>query len=1104
MNECYFSSLEFELKKCYEIAKEARRRREDPTPEPEIPIAKDLAERVERLMNIPGLAEMIRRYNEEHSLEETAILIGSEFAKGEIGDFKGITAVEMAVRTAIAILTGGVVAAPIEGIAKVGEGRNDDGTKFLKIYYAGPIRSAGGTAQALSVLVADYVGKLVGYAPYRPYEEEIERYIEEISLYRRIAPLQYTPSEEEIRYIVSHCPVCIDGEPTEKEEVSGYRNLKRVETNRVRGGVALVIAEGLALKAPKIAKYVEKLKIKGWDWVKSLTKENDQEEEGEKKDYKFMREVIAGRPVLSHPSQPGGFRLRYGRSRNTGFASAGLNPATMIILDEFIAIGTQLKLELPGKAAGIAPVDSIEGPTVRLFNGDVLRVDDIETAKRIRDKVEKILDVGEILINYGDFLENNHKLLPPTYSIEIWLQEVPVEIMGLKGYEDPSGDEALRFCEMGAPLHPKFTYLWHDISVEEFLYLSDFISSKASFDGKILKVPYDEKVKEILEKLLIPHLMRDDIIIEDSKPLIRCLGLDDGLRKKYTSISFKTALDAVNEVSGLVVRARAPTRVGARMGRPEKSKERRMKASPQVLFPIGDYGGRTRSVLEASEKGEIKAVLNVRYCPECRKETPLIRCECGARTEAVKKCTSCGTITPHDLCPRCRKSTSSFAEYEIDLKEMINRALRELGINGIKELKGVKELMSARRTPEPLEKGILRSIFSLTVFKDGTIRYDMTDLPLTHFRPSEIGVSVEKLKELGYTHDIYGEELKSEEQTLELKVQDIIISEDAGDYLLRVAQFVDELLSRYYGLPAYYNAKSKKDLIGHLVIGLAPHTSAGILGRIIGFTKASVGYAHPYFHAAKRRNCDGDEDCVILLLDALLNFSRDYLPEKRGGFMDAPLVLTTRIIVPEVDGEVHNMDVMFAYPLEFYRIAEKGKMPKEALSLMEVVSKKMENGDPYSGLGYTHETSCISAGPLRSSYKTLDTMVDKIEKQLGLAKKIRAVDERDVAERLVISHFLPDLIGNLRQFSKQSLRCPMCNSKYRRAPLKGCCLKCGSKLTLTVHEGSVSKYYDVSRKIAEEFGISEYTKQRLKLLGEELEAMFSNGKIKQADLSSFI
>ena len=144
------------------------------------------------------------------------------------------------------------------------------------------------------------------------------------------------------------------------------------------------------------------------------------------------------------------------------------------------------------------------------------------------------------------------------------------------------------------------------------------------------------------------------------------------------------------------------------------------------------------------------------------------------------------------------------------------------------------------------------------------------------FIPSEIGVTVPKLLEMGYTKDCYGEDIVSENQIIELKVQDIVVSDNCGEYLVGVANFVDDLLERYYGMERFYNVKDKYDLIGHLIAGLAPHTSAGVLGRIVGFTKALGCYAHPYFHSAKRRNCDSDEDSVLLLLDALINFSKSY------------------------------------------------------------------------------------------------------------------------------------------------------------------------------------------------------------------------------------
>ncbi len=110
---------------------------------------------------------------------------------------------------------------------------------------------------------------------------------------------------------------------------------------------------------------------------------------------------------------------------------------------------------------------------------------------------------------------------------------------------------------------------------------------------------------------------------------------------------------------------------------------------------------------------------------------------------------------------------------------------------------------------------------------------------------------MEKTLELGYEHDIYGKPITSPEQVIELKVQDIVLSHDCSGYLIKVCAFLDDLLEKFYGLPRYYNATKKSDLIGQLVIGLAPHTSAGVLGRILGFTGASAGYAHPFFHAAK-------------------------------------------------------------------------------------------------------------------------------------------------------------------------------------------------------------------------------------------------------------
>ena len=128
----------------------------------EIPIASDLADRVEALLGIKGVAVRIRELEQQMSREEVALRIGDDFVARKFGEKNTDEILDHAIRIAMALLTEGVVAAPTEGIAKVGLGKNDDGTQYLMIYYAGPIRSAVGLHRHMSVLVGDYVRQKLG------------------------------------------------------------------------------------------------------------------------------------------------------------------------------------------------------------------------------------------------------------------------------------------------------------------------------------------------------------------------------------------------------------------------------------------------------------------------------------------------------------------------------------------------------------------------------------------------------------------------------------------------------------------------------------------------------------------------------------------------------------------------------------------------------------------------------------------------------------------------------------------------------------------------------------------------------------------------------
>src|SRR5512137_1637981 len=138
----YFSALDSALGSALSVARAARSRGMDPRLSVEVPVTNDLADRVEALLGIRGVAARIRELEGRLAREETALSMSDEFVARRFGETTREEVLEHAIRTAMAVLTEGVVAAPTEGIARVDIGKNDGGTEFARVYYAGPIRSA--------------------------------------------------------------------------------------------------------------------------------------------------------------------------------------------------------------------------------------------------------------------------------------------------------------------------------------------------------------------------------------------------------------------------------------------------------------------------------------------------------------------------------------------------------------------------------------------------------------------------------------------------------------------------------------------------------------------------------------------------------------------------------------------------------------------------------------------------------------------------------------------------------------------------------------------------------------------------------------------------
>ena len=109
------------------------------------------------------------------------------------------------------------------------------------------------------------------------------------------------------------------------------------------------------------------------------------------------------------------------------------------------------------------------------------------------------------------------------------------------------------------------------------------------------------------------------------------------------------------------------------------------------------------------------------------------------------------TKWPGERCPNCDVPSTCSQRISLNVKGEYAKAMDRLGIKkeSIALVKGVKGVISREKTVEPMEKGILCAQQDIYVFKDGTTRFDMIDLPLTHIRPDEVCVPFEKLDVLG-------------------------------------------------------------------------------------------------------------------------------------------------------------------------------------------------------------------------------------------------------------------------------------------------------------------------------------------------------------------
>jgi DNA polymerase II large subunit len=1106
----------------------ARSKGFDPTDVVESKTVFDLADRVNQMLRLDqfeGLVDRLRELLHTTSKERAALTISQEIALGKFGALERHEALSYGVRAGLAVMTDGVTVAPLEGISGVAIKQNDDNTDYVSVSYAGPMRSAGGTEAAFSLVIADLTAKKLGLSNYRARQEEIDRFAEELRIYERdVGNFQYKVTDEDIRRAISNIPVEIDGIETDPIEVVVHRNLRRVATDRLRGGALRVLNDGVIGRANKLSKKLASLNISGWEFLSQLKGATQQTTNETEKAGAHFEEVISGRAVLSMPRSKGGFRLRYGRSMNTGLSAIGIHPAVATLLDYPVVTGTQVKVDIPGKAATIAFVDSIEGPTVLTKDGSVVKVTTVARAEEIHDELAKIIDLGDVLISYGDFLENNKALPPSPYVSEWWVQDLrralastpgAAEMLAVAGISHeraselqsspqavPSAAEAIAISQsLGIPLHPSHTPRFDRVGTSD---LAELRKHSLLEESNVVISAGIPQIRWILNTCLIEHRIEGDVAVVSGEAALILRTL---LRLSEPGfIISPEEPDYIKRLSGIQLGRQSTTTIGVRVGRPEKAMVRKMKPPVHALFPVGKEGGPMRDVFAAAKAGRVEIEVVNMFCPDCNQRRTSSTCEvCGGKTERFMACPRCGTTTQENTCPNCRAKTLDYSKMSFDFRSKLETIRSKIPYNPNKPVKGVRGLTSLSRVPEALEKGVIRSRHDTYVYKDGTLRIDVTNEPLTHFRPRDVKADIHTLISLGYSHDASGAPLQRDDQILELKPQDIIVPVDIGDDLVRMAQCTDDELQNLYGLEPFYNATEPANLLGKLVIGLAPHTSVGVAGRIVGFSATQVCFANPYWHSAKRRDCDGDGDSLLLLVDALLNFSLQYVPAQIGGYMDTPLLIQPIILPSEVDEQAHNFDIASSYPLEFYEKSQSAPPAAAVADMIERIGSRLEKETQFYGYRFTHPTSALTTKRSRGSYSTLRTLNEKISKQIEVASLIEAVSTREVVESIIRTHLIRDIMGNAKKYATQAFKCKACGLTMRRPPLAWRCPNCGGEIRGTLTRASVEKYLYIAQRLAREYGVDPYLKNRLDMLQRELDQLFQGPrKADQLELTDFL
>ncbi|MFW9997953.1 MAG: hypothetical protein ACFFD4_38280 [Candidatus Odinarchaeota archaeon] len=1093
----YMKDLTLKVRELVETAKLAKQTSlKDYTAAPEMSLTAGLESRL--IVLFPQLEDKIAGLDDNLKQEpDNREIIILKTAERIIHDHNSLPSMKeranLAIHFAFASMTNATVH-PAEIIPRVMITKE----KYLSITFSNLLRMVKPDYLPVLVCVAELVRSSFSLANMFYSPELLKRLEEEVQIYdsdrwEAIGDFEF------IKFLSFE----IKGEPLLQTQVTRYRNVEGADGNYVRGGLVQFLLD-FALKSIEILQLAKKAGLNDLFWINRQFLEFPRKVDEKKQTNLSLRPA---KPVYSFDSAA--FRLRYGRTATTGFFAVGMHPAAMYLL-ESLTPGCSLISDRFENKLAVFPVSDIAPPVVTLKDGSVIRIRSLEEAKTYQSSMTKILYLGDLLIDPAD-TKTEGIYFRAGYTPELWYADLKTALMKMtrnfrgsrnampqslsadqdleqillgRGSVLPSPDLALRLTkELNIPYHPDWVIKTDNLIIRDYFRLLEWITNSDAGEKGIVGTKSSE-IASLLQQLLVPFIVKDDtfLIPRDTSPASLLYELSRRDWKPWLeskSLEEPLTLSQLQDFTDLPFKDIQNVNLSLILGVIRKTTNRRMNPSVHALFPAGKS-------LNLVQDGEIKAdrvkvELASRLCPTCRQDTFSSFCPvCKVKTFPVYRCRKGhGPFDePRARCPECKGTVAALRDYEINLNEELSRVLNELKTLP-RNLKTISSLNTVLKIPEGLVKGYIRALYGQNVFKDGTVRISAPLMPLTHW--NVVPVQDEDVQILGIP--------SRAPNNVELFPLDVIINESMAKQFLETCNFINDLLEHYYGIERYFRVEKDTDLIGHFVGSISSDSLVSLPLRIVGITSYDLAFVHPFYFAYTGKKASDPAD-FFLLLDALLNFSFSLLPSKRGGTSGIPFFLEIPgkldIVTPV---ELHQGPL----PAVFFEQINELTNPSDSgwLAISDFEFEMLDNLVLGRDVPYFFDNptgnSVFKSFPTENEFQKLSRR-KKVEKQLELAIKLLAVDEKKVIN-FAMENMFDSIRKQFLKFLNQEFTCKQCHKNSLVPAITGKCFYCGGEIDFTMNPQTLERGYQWLEQIKDIFPLEEHHLMEIKKFKLDLKAI---------------